>query len=153
FVVGMQFDVRELDGMPQKTGAVVVAESAIPLVATFGACFLARMVLDPYFVPSDLTSHRAYFFETEITDSLRDALALGACAAPAAPVAAVAIARGSGSVAAKILERVTALNDVAGVVVLGLICAYFRPADAFGAWRLPHIAWLFVTLGLGGVLG
>jgi Kef-type K+ transport system membrane component KefB len=153
FVVGMQFDVRELDGMPEKTGAVVVAESAIPFVATFVACFLARMVLDPYFVPSDLATHRAYFFETEITDSLRDALALGACAAPAAPVAAMAIARGSGSVAAKIVGRVTALNDVAGVVVLGIICAYFRPADAFGEWHLPHIAWLFVTLGLGGILG
>src|SRR3954470_5216078 len=30
FVVGMQFDVRELDTMPAKTGSVVVAGSAIP---------------------------------------------------------------------------------------------------------------------------
>ena len=149
----MQFDVRELDAMPAKTAAVVVAESAIPLAAVFSACLLARLVLDPYVVPSDFVAHRAYFFETEITDSVRDALALGACAAPAAPVAAVAIARSSGSHAAAILGRVTALNDVAGVVVIGLICAYFRPADALSAWHLPHIAWLFVTLGLGGVLG
>jgi len=68
-------------------------------------------------------------------------------------VAAVAIAGGSGSNAAKLLGRVTALNDVAGVVVIGLICAFFRPGDALSAWRLPIVAWLFVTLGLGGVLG
>ncbi len=153
FVVGMQFDVRELDAMPEKTAAVVVAESAIPFLATSAACLIARAVLDPYFVPSDIFEHRAYFFGTEIIDSLRDALALGACAAPAAPVAAVAIAGGSGSNAAKLLGRVTALNDVAGVVVIGLICAFFRPGDALSAWRLPIVAWLFVTLGLGGVLG
>ncbi len=153
FVVGMQFDVRDLDTMPDRTGAVVVAESALPFAATFGACLVALIVLDPYFVPGDIVAHPASFFETELTDSLRDALALGACAAPAAPVAAVAIARSAGSAAANILGRVTALNDVAGVVVLGLICAYFRPSDALGAWHLPHIAWLFVTLGLGGVLG
>jgi hypothetical protein len=85
--------------------------------------------------------------------SLRDALALGACAAPAAPVAAVAIARTAGNAAAQIIQRVTTLNDVAGVVVIGLICAFFRPTDDAAAWKLPHIAWLFVTLGMGGVLG
>ena len=85
--------------------------------------------------------------------SLRDALALGACAAPAAPVAAVAIARSSGNAAAALINRVTLLNDVAGVVVIGLICAYFRPTDVLSVWKLPHIAWIFVTLGLGGVLG
>src|SRR5262245_48002412 len=62
FVVGMQFDVRELDEMPKRTGAVVVAESAIPFLATSAACLLARAVLDPYVVPSDLVEHRAYFF-------------------------------------------------------------------------------------------
>ena len=59
----------------------------------------------------------------------------------------------AGSAAANIIARVTALNDVAGVVVIGLICAFFRPTDALSAWKLPHIAWLFVTLGMGGVLG
>jgi NhaP-type Na+/H+ or K+/H+ antiporter len=48
---------------------------------------------------------------------------------------------------------VTLLNDVAGVFVMGIICAFFRPTDELAAWRLPEIAWLLVTLGLGGVLG
>jgi hypothetical protein len=34
-----------------------------------------------------------------------------------------------------------------------LIGAFWRPTDAIAAWKLPHIAWLFVQLGMGGVLG
>jgi Kef-type K+ transport system membrane component KefB len=136
FVVGMHFDVRDLDRMPPKTGNVVVAESAIPFFTTASACVAALLCLG-------ITK----------LDSLRDALALGACAAPAAPVAAVAIARSSGSLAAAIVARVTALNDVAGVIVIGLICSYFRPSDEVAAWHLPHVVWLFFTMGLGGVLG
>jgi hypothetical protein len=134
FVVGMQFDVRELDALPEKSGAVVLAESALPLVMTAGACTLALFGLGSEW-------------------SLRDALVLGACAAPASPIAAVALARSSGSRAASIVARVTVLNDVAGVAVLGLVCAFFRPTDELSAWKLPHVAWLFVTLGMGGVLG
>src|ERR1019366_6374264 len=84
FVVGMQFDVRELDTLPEKSGAVVLAESAIPLVLTAGACALA-------------------LFGLESEWSLRDALVLGACAAPASPIAAVALARSSGSRSASIV--------------------------------------------------
>lgn len=153
FVVGTQFDVRELDAMPPKTGNVVVAESLIPFIAVAVACFVARVALDPYATPEDFFTRRAYFFDTAGGDALRDALALGACAAPAAPVAAVAIARSAGSFAASVVGRVTALNDVAGVIVIGLICAYFRPGDAVSTWHLPHIAWLFVTFGMGGTLG
>lgn len=134
FVVGMQFDVRELDALPDKTGAVVFLESAIPFVVTAGACATAL-----------------YGLESEW--SLRDALVLGACAAPASPAAAVALARSAGSMPASVVARVSALNDVAGVVVLALVCAFFRPTDELSAWKLPHVAWLFVTLGMGGVLG
>jgi Kef-type K+ transport system membrane component KefB len=134
FVVGMQFDVRELDALPEKSGAVVLAESATPLVLTAGACALALFGLESEWSP-------------------RDALVLGACAAPASPIAAVALARSSGSRSASIVARVTVLNDVAGVAVLGLVCAFFRPTDELSAWKLPHVAWLFVTLGMGGVLG
>jgi Kef-type K+ transport system membrane component KefB len=153
FVVGMQFDVRELDTMPDKLGNVVFAESAIPFVATTVTCFLALVALDPSSSLGDPSGVSGGLHAVLDRVSLRDALALGACAAPAAPVAAVAIARGSGSVAARLVARVTSLNDVAGVVVLALMCAFFRPTDELSAWKLPHVAWLFVTLGLGGVLG
>ena len=153
FVVGMQFDVRELDALPDKVGTVVFFESAIPFVAVASLCTLALVGWDFEWHPAQSMSFGARVAGAFEHASLRDALALGACAAPAAPVAAIAIARSSGSIGASIVARVTALNDIAGVIVLALICAFFRPTDAYAAWKLPHIAWLFVTLGLGGVLG
>jgi Kef-type K+ transport system membrane component KefB len=153
FVVGMQFDVRELDAVPPKTGAVVVAETIIPMITTAVACSAVLVALDPQWTFSSFATVKDAIYATATRAPLRDALALSACAAQAAPVAAVAIARGSGSVGAKILEYVTRLDAVAGVLVLGFVCAFFRPTDAYAAWKLPHIAWIFVTLGLGGVLG
>jgi hypothetical protein len=159
FVVGMQFDVRDLDTMPDKTGSVVVAESALPFFTASAACAIALLGLDPpeavwrLLEPGAPLGPAVRHALEASRFTLRDAIALGACAAPAAPVAAFAIARSSGSAAASIVQRVTMLNDVAGVVVMGIICAFFRPADELAAWRLPHIAWVFVTLGLGGVLG
>jgi hypothetical protein len=153
FVVGMQFEVRELDTLPDKIGAVVFAESAIPFVTTAAVCTLALVSLDTSWSFGGAEPLSEQLSHALGRAPLRDALALGACAAPAAPVAAVAIARTSGSVAASIVARVTQLNDVTGVVVLALVCAFFRPTDAYAAWKLPHIAWLFVTMGLGGVLG
>jgi Kef-type K+ transport system membrane component KefB len=153
FVVGMQFDVRELDAVPPKTGAVVVAETLIPMLMTAVACSALLVALDPGWTYSSFATFKDAIYAAATRAPLRDALALSACAAQAAPVAAVAIARGSGSVGAKILEYVTRLDGVAGVLLLGFVCAFFRPTDAYAAWKLPHIAWIFVTLGLGGVLG
>jgi Kef-type K+ transport system membrane component KefB len=152
FVVGLQFDVRELDLLPDRTSSVVVAESTIPFVVVAVIASLLLLGLEPTQQIWEVHSPRE-FFTTLGQLSLRDALALGACAAPAAPVAAVAIARESGGRAAWLVQRITSMNDVAGVFVMALICAFYRPADDFAAWRLPHVAWLFVILGLGGLFG
>lgn len=156
FVVGMQFDVRELDKVPPKTGGAVAAESVIPMVASALAASAFFVALDPVWAFGGARSVAEGFSVAFTHTPLRDGLALGACAAQTAPVAAVAIARGGagpGSLAAKLLDQITRIDDVAGVALLGLICAFFRPTDAFAAWKLPHIAWIFVTLGMGGVLG
>lgn len=152
FVVGLQFDVRELDELPEKTSSVVVAESTVPFLVVSLISSLLFLGLEPSQRLWEIHSVRD-FFTTLGKVSLRDALALGACAAPAAPIAAVAIARESGGRAAWLVQRITNMNDVAGVFVMALICAFYRPADDYAAWRLPHVAWLFMTLGLGGLFG
>src|SRR4051812_13932628 len=38
FVVGMQFDVRRLDRLPRKLGAVIAIESIVPMVFTAALC-------------------------------------------------------------------------------------------------------------------
>jgi hypothetical protein len=52
-----------------------------------------------------------------------------------------------------LVARITLLNDVAGIIVLGIVCVLFRTTDAISNWKLPAPAWAFFTLGLGGVLG
>src|SRR5262249_33942800 len=105
---------------------------------TANVCSLTLFELDP---------------TASIASSVHDNLALGACTAPAATVAAVAAAGSAESVAARVVARIAALNDVADVGVLALVRAFFRPTDDLSAWKLPHVAWLFVALGIGGVLG
>jgi Kef-type K+ transport system membrane component KefB len=152
FVVGMHFDVRELDRLPDKFGSAVVAESALPFLMVTGVAAIVLLGLDGSWGFSDVHSARD-FLGLVTKYSLRDALTLGACAAPAAPVAAVALALSSGSASARLVRAITTLNDVGGVFVMALICSFYRPTDQHAAWQLPHIAWLFVTLGLGGVCG
>src|SRR5215472_827126 len=45
FVVGMQFDIRELDMLPEKTASVVFVESVLPFVTTALACALVAVAL------------------------------------------------------------------------------------------------------------
>lgn len=159
FAVGMKFNLSELDRVHPKTGAILFAETAIPVVTTTIACSLFFIFIDYTQTFPILASIHSYAdfkrasYELSRHASFRDAIALGACAAQAAPVAALAIARSSGSRGARILEHVSQLDDVAGIFVISLVCAFFRPTESFAAWKLPHIAWLFVILGLGGVLG
>lgn len=153
FAVGLQFDVRELDVMPEKTGSVIFAETSIPMITTTVACAAVLFALDPAWSFASFGSVREGVSALAARPAFRDALALGACAAQAAPVAAVAIAGRSGSTTARLIAAVTRLDDAAGVFLLAIICAFFRPTDAVAAWKLPHIAWLFVTLGMGGLFG
>jgi hypothetical protein len=153
FAVGLQFDVRELDTLPEKSGAVLFAETGIPMLTTTLACAAVLFALDPMWSISNYGSLHDVWAGLASRPALRDALALGACAAQSAAVAAVAIAGNSGSVAARIVSQIARLDDAGGVFVLAIICAFFRPTDAVAAWKLPHIAWLFVTLGMGGLFG
>lgn len=153
FAMGLQFDVRELDTLPEKTGAVLFAETALPLATTTVACAAVLFALDPSWSLSQFETARDALAGLSQRPALRDALALGACATQAAPVAAVAIAGSTGSLSARIVAHIARLDDAGGAFVLAVICAFFRPTDAVAAWKLPHIAWLFVTLGMGGLFG
>ena len=100
FVVGMHFDVRELDTLPPKTGNVVVVESVIPSPPWRSRALSSSSASISLWGTTGGPGFREQLTLSFQRASLRDALALGACAAPAAPVAAVAIARSSGNAAA-----------------------------------------------------
>jgi hypothetical protein len=53
--------------------------------------------------------------------------------------------------AERLLARVLRLEELAGIIGLAVVAAYFRPiADA--TWQLPGTAWLLLTVGLGATV-
>ena len=136
FVLGLEFDVRKLDDLPDGIGSAIAAESLIPFLFAAAMTIGALQLLGPS--AGDLGE--------------RNALLVGACAAVSAATAPLALARGAGRTVARILDRIAQLDDIFALVVLLFIGAWFRPVTSVG-WQLPAIAWLFLTVGLGGVLG
>jgi hypothetical protein len=140
FVIGIQMDVRRLDGLPRALGAVIVTESVLPMITTVIFCTAAFAAMTELLV-LDRTI-------------LRDAVILGACAAPSAAISVPFLSRRVGERAASMLAEVTLIDEVAGLALLGVCAVVFRPAAAGAAtWALPSSAWLLVSAGLGVVLG
>ncbi len=140
FVIGIQMDVRRLDRLPRALGTVIVTESVVPMAVTILFCTVAFAGLTELLV-LDL-------------GIVRDALILGACAAPTAAISLPFLSARVGERAANMLYEVTLIDEVAGLTLLGVCAVVFRPATAIDAtWALPPSAWLLVSSGLGVVLG
>lgn len=139
FAVGFRFESQLLGPLPRGTGALAAATTVIPtaaIVATSGFLFLRAE-----------GSFASGFF-------LRDALILGTAGAMTAISAPYLLARPSShGEDTERLWRVVHLEQLAGVVGLTLVAAFFRPQGALVAWQLPGTAWLFITLGLGTMVG
>jgi hypothetical protein len=138
FVIGLHFDVRKLDALPSSLGNVIALESLVPMLTTLVLCGMALVGMGVPWAKADFA---------------RDALVLAACAAPSAPISMEVWERRVGTVAARMIDEVTSLDEVTGIAILGAIAILFRPQDASTLWSLPSAAWLLVTLGLGGTLG
>lgn len=139
FLTGYQFEVRSLDEFPRGTAAFVSAMTSVPFLVVVVAC--GGLLL-------------AFGQPWQDAVFLRDAIVLGTAATITAPIAnALARERGVAPGTQAVLTRLGLLDDIAGVVGLLFLGAYFRPAATDIAWALPGTAWLFVTLGLGASVG
>lgn len=142
FALGFRFNVRLLDFLPRGAASVVVLGTALPFAAIGIASGLvlggAGLVTGaPFASPA----------------FLRDALILGTAGAMTAETAVRSLARSAAATAGS-LTRIVRLEELAGVLGLALVVAYFRP-EAAGAlpWPLPGTAWLFLSLGMGATMG
>jgi Kef-type K+ transport system membrane component KefB len=137
FLTGYQFEARLFDGLPKGTARVVSIMTSVPFLGVVAACGgLLLLFGQPW---ADATF-------------LRDAIVLGTAATITAPVSpSFASERGISPETQALVARVGLLDDIAGVIGLLFLGAYFRPtAGALEVgWQLPGTAWLFVTLGLG----
>jgi hypothetical protein len=139
FLTGYQFEVRALDDFPRGTAAFVGAMTSLPFALVLAAC--GGLLL-------------AFGQPWQDAVFLRDAVVLGAAATITAPIAAsVARERGVAPGTLAVLTRLGLLDDIAGIVGLLFLGAFFRPATTAVAWALPGTAWLFVTIGLGFSVG
>jgi Kef-type K+ transport system membrane component KefB len=108
-------------------------------VMVFAACAVAILLIDP---------------EGSRTWAFRDALLLATAGAMAARNTPHFF-----RVFSKVNEvsertvRVIELEQLAGVFVLLMVSAYYRPGGQLVNWQLPGTAWLFVTFGIGATMG
>jgi hypothetical protein len=140
FVVGFRFDARLFGGLPEGTGRAVGLMTSIPfLVVAGGSGFLLLSV-----------SHSVSGSALRDPVFLRDALILGTAGAMTATSTTRLL---SATRSESLLYRIIRLEELAGVLGLAIIAAYFRPQGVGVSWQLPGTAWLFVTIGLGVTIG
>lgn len=139
FSIGSRFKAGAIDRLPKGTGDVFAAILTIPLVVVFAACAAAILLIDP-------NGSRTWAF--------RDALLLataGAMAARNTPHFFRVFSKESG--VSERIVRVIELEQLAGVFLLLMVSAYYRPGGQLVNWQLPGTAWLFLTLGIGATMG
>ena len=137
-VAGFRFDTRLVGGVPPGAARVVALATSLPFLFVVGLTGVALVSLagSSAGLPRDPAL-------------VRDALILGAAGAMTAKTGArlVGAKEVSGS-----LARIIRIEELAGVLGLAVVAAYFRP-HAEGSWQLPGTAWLLVVVGLGATVG
>ncbi len=139
FTIGFRFDSKLGESLMPGASAASLITASIP----FGTIVAASTLLLLY---AEHSPANAIF--------LRDAMLLGTAGAMTAYSAPKLLeARGGTERSVDRVASVVTLEQLAGFVGLLIIAAYFRPQDSSVAWRLPGTAWLFITLGMGTMVG
>ena len=138
-VAGFRFDARLFGGLPPGVARIVALATSIPFACVVGLTGFALLSIS-----GGLGEAAA-----RAPALVRDALILGTAGAMTAKTSARLLGT-AGS--ASVLSRVARIEELAGVLGLAAVAAYFRPHADVG-WQLPGTAWLLVTVGLGATLG
>jgi hypothetical protein len=139
FTTGFRFDSKLGESLLPGTSVVSLFTASVPFAAIVATCAVLLVYVEQF-------SANATF--------LRDAMMLGTAGAMTAYNAPRFL--GERHVARQVVDKVgsiVTLEQLAGFVGLLVVAAYFRPQDSSVAWRLPGTAWLFITLGMGTMIG
>lgn len=139
FTIGFRFDSRLGESLIPGASTFSLITASVPFATILAVCTLL-LVYAEHFPANGVF--------------LRDAMMLataGAMTAYSAPKLLQARG-GSGDSVDRVFAIVT-LEQLAGFVGLMVVAAYFRPQDSWIAWRLPGTAWMFITIGLGTMVG
>jgi Kef-type K+ transport system membrane component KefB len=142
FVVGFRFDTRLFQGLPPGTARLVSLSTALPF-----ACVVGGSGLVLYLLAGDFTA-----LSLQDPVFLRDALILGTAGAMTARTATRLIQPADSSSLVTV-ARIIRLEELAGIIGLAIVAAFFRPQGAAVSWQIPGTAWLLLTVGLGAATG
>jgi hypothetical protein len=134
--MGFRFDARDVDRPPTHVGQTFILVTALPFVLTFTVCGLLLYFSGGPGEPMHLRFALILAVASVLSGSSTPLL-------PRGNADAVAVDR---------TTRVIQLEQLAAVIGLSLVAAFFRPTGVIVAWQLPGMAWIFVTLGMSAVL-
>src|SRR4029079_17017195 len=137
FAIGAQLDIRVLDRVPRGTAYLILVEALAPFAITAAGCGAGML---------------AFGLSWASPDVWRDVILLGAAAAMTAPRKFRGFANQSWREGRGADVLLAQLDELAGVIGLLFLTAYFRD-DRASTWSLPGTAWVFVSLGLGVAIG
>lgn len=142
FFVGFRCDAQMLSELPRAIGRMIFGRVAVVFTIIVAASALL-------FVGTALIGESVLSMTF-----LRDAIILGTAGALTSHYTPrLLLARGCDETSIAMVKRVARLQELAGIIGLLFVCAYFRPQGGGVSWQLPGTAWLLLTLGLGTVFG
>ncbi len=142
FFVGFRCDAQMLSELPRAIGRMIFGRVAV--VFTIIAAASALLFVGTALIGESVLS----------MTFLRDAIILGTAGALTSHYTPrLLLARGCDETSIAMVKRVARLQELAGIIGLLFVCAYFRPQGGGVSWQLPGTAWLLLTLGLGTVFG
>jgi len=141
--IGIRIEFSKLGSLPRGTSTIVGIGTGLPFVMIVAGCGTV------------LALQRGFSGDAAMDLTIvRDALIFGAAGAMAADTETLRYgARRASEEARSRLVALASLDELAGLVGLAFLNAYFRPTGAMVTWQLPNTAWLFVTFGLAFVVG
>jgi hypothetical protein len=142
FIVGFRFDAKRIQELPTDVAAIAARRVMVAFVAI--ACATAAVHVGVLDVAATSLADPVFF---------RDALVLGAAGVVTSRGTPLLLTTlGVGRASANAVSMVVRVEELAAIVCLSIVAAYFRPAEDPG-WTLPGTAWLLLTLGLGLAVG
>jgi hypothetical protein len=142
-VIGMRIELGKLSALPRGAVSIVGIGTGIPLAMIVAGC-------SAVLVMTQVIRGGSWLDATIV----RDALVLGAAGAIAADTETLRFgARRASPEAQASLVQLANLDELAALVGLAFLNAYFRPSGVDVTWQIPSTAWLFVTFGLALMLG
>jgi hypothetical protein len=135
FRIGFNYDRRLLANPP--AGLTVLAAALLPVLFMMAGAAAAIAIINPSILTESTT--------------LRDVLLIGIAGAMTS-MASVSLIIKDPKKAGR-LEDFVKFEHIVGTILLMLVAVYFRPQGQVVTWQLPPMGWLFVTVGVGGIMG